>query len=219
MQPFVRSSPIRSERRASLGARVVFAAGLCLAGCEGSNGIGHVEAHLLPNECSPERSTVLDPYAYDAAYLATERFGSTLLIDIQKYRVDVEEGDGLVIRLDLGELIVRGDLILDRSRHQIVRRDPSRPLMIRTSTRSNEASVALSLFKTCPFFPTHVARDGVLAIDKLNIAEDPSNTGENERIGGVLTSTMARANARGAVGRLRADFDFAPPRRPLRLIK
>jgi hypothetical protein len=183
------------------------------SGCSEPDGVGLVRASFSKNECKPGTERNLEGYEFDAGYLATERFSGVLQVIIQKHRVNVEETDGLVIRLSLQRLLDQG--VLEFAREQIVRTDGDKPIVIRTSTAPEDANVSLSLFGTCPEFPTHYGQSGVLTIDKLTLAADPMDTGTGERIGGTMTATLTRANEREPVGTVEAIFDFAPPRRPL----
>jgi hypothetical protein len=201
-------SPLRSSAALALA--------LLFTSCQSPDGSARVVAHFKTNQCGlGQTADNLMNYNFDAAYMQTERFGGAMIIGIQKYRVSIEETDGLQIRIDLVALLNRGLLTDDRARHQIIRTDPTKPLVLATSTASTDANAVLSLFTTCPDFPSSEARSGVLSFDKLTLAEDPTNTGENERIGGTLTATLSRAYTSTAVGTLDAVFDFAPPRRPL----
>jgi hypothetical protein len=150
--------------------------------------------------------------------MQTERFGGVLLIDIQRYRVSLEETDGLQIRLNLQELLSRGLLVVNAN-NQIVRADPTKaltlPVSALTATNASDANATLNLFTTCPDFPTSEARTGVLSLTKVTLAQAPNDTGENERIAGALTATLSRAYTSTSVGTLESLFDFAPPRRPL----
>lgn len=184
-------------------------------GCGAPEGKGVVRGHFSSNECKPGTPRVLEGFAFEAGYLATERFGGVLLIILQKHRVDVEETDGLVIRVRLDALLRTGALIVDEGRGQIVRKEPGAALALRTSSVAEDANIALSLFLTCPEFPTHYAVDGLLRLEKLTLSKLPEQTGEGESIGGTLTATLTRSNAEGPVGTLDAEFDFSPPRRPL----
>lgn len=192
---------------------------LCLAAvgsaCSGPNGFAHIEGELALDGCVQEKPRTFGPYGFDAGYLATERFAGVLLIYMQKYPSEIEETDGLTVRVDLDDLMDRGLLVRDQGRAQIVRADPAKPLVVRTSTAPSDANVSLSLFSTCAGFPTSYAIAGRLTFDKLTLAADPKDTGDDERLGGTLTATIGRASSHAPVGNLRATFDFAPPTRPL----
>jgi hypothetical protein len=174
-----------------------------------------VTAHFSKNECSAGNSADLQNYGFDAGYLATERFDGFLLITIQKYRSALEEADGLAIRLNLKRLMKLGIFVDDTNRHQIVRADATRAALIKTSTLADDANASLNLFNTCPSFPSSYASRGRLSLDKVTLAEDPVDTGENESLGGTLTATLTRANEELPVGTIDVVFDFSPPRRPL----
>lgn len=191
------------------------ALGALLVGCETPDGEATVRAHLDVGDCRGTAEAGRDDFVFEGGYLATERYSGVLLIQLQEHAAEVEETDGLTIRLDLRPLLEDGRLVVDTQRDLIVRGDPERPLVIRTSTRSTDANVSLSLFSTCPEFPTAQAIDGQLVLDKLNLAEDPEDTGEGERLGGTVTATLARSSSAKPAGTLDATFDFSPPRRPL----
>src|SRR5205823_2655350 len=112
-------------------------------------------------------------------------------IGMQQYKVQVEETDGLVIRLNLKKLIETGVLVPDPSKLKIVRADPTKAVVIRTSTSPNDANASLSLFKTCAGFPTNDASSGVMTLTKVTLAQDPMETGNNERLAGTLTATLS----------------------------
>ena len=167
-------------------------------------------------ECQiDKRKESLEDYSFNAGYMSTERFAGILLIMIQKHRVNVEETDGLVIRMSLEKLLEEGRLLLDDGTAQFVRSDATKPLILAVSLDEGDANAALSLFQTCPEHPTHQAQQGLLQFTTFNVAEDPMDTGRMEHLAGTLTATLTRSNAEGRVGMLRAAFDFAPPRRPL----
>jgi hypothetical protein len=175
-----------------------------------------VSAEFDKLECQlGDEESGLEDYRFDADYMSTERFSGILLIMIQRHRVNVEETDGLVVRLSLSALLDAGLLVLDRSRELIVRADPAKPLPLEVSLDPEDVNASLSLFQTCPDFPTHNAFDGLLQLTAFDIREEPMDTGHMEHLAGTLTATLTRANAEGRVGTLRAAFDFAPPRRPL----
>ncbi|MCK6544410.1 hypothetical protein L6R52_00940 [Myxococcota bacterium] len=198
-------------------ARAVSLAALCAVtvGCDGPNGAGVVRAWLDVGDCRGTDAAGRDDFGFDAGYLATERYSGVLLIQIQEHAAEVEETDGLTIRLDLRPLLADGRIVVDHQRAQLVRGDGTRPLVVRTSTSPRDANVSLSLFGTCPEFPTSHAIDGQLVLDKLTLAEDPEDTGDGERLGGTVTATLARSSGTTPAGTLEATFDFSPPRRPL----
>lgn len=189
---------------------------LALAACEGATGSGTVEADFTVTDCPPGTPRpALEGYRFDAGWLATERFAGILIIHILEYAVRIEETDGLAIRLDIQRLLEDGLLVRDLGREQIVRADSDRPLEVPLALESPLGNAALSLFQTCPNFPTAYALDGVLSLSHLTLASDPEATGERERLGGTVTATLTRSGAAAPIGTLRARFDFAPPRRPL----
>lgn len=205
------SLPTRSFEHAL--ALLVAPLALLTLSCEETAGSGAVNAHFLRDQCESGFNQPFADYSFEAGYLATERFSGILEIIIQEHKVDVEESDGLVIRFSLDQQIEQDHLVYDRD--QIIRTDLSQPLTIRTSTVHTDANVALSLFKTCPMFPTHYAHSGLLTLDKITLAADPADTGTGERLSGTVTATLTRAIDDDPVGTLQAFFDFDPPRRPL----
>jgi hypothetical protein len=154
-------------------------------------------------------------FGFDAGYLSTERFLDVVMVQVFRYPLLVEETDGLTVRLDLGALRRRGLLRVDPARRQLVRADLSRPLEIPLTPGDGEANAVLSLFDTCPDFPQFPVVEGSLRLTALTLAADPEDTGEQERVVGTITATLARASSDAPVGTLRASFDFTPPRRPL----
>jgi hypothetical protein len=201
--------------RSRIASAVLFAGAVGISSCNGENGSARVQASFFKNECGPGDPQDLANYGFDARYLVTERFKGVLLITIQKYKADLVESDGITARLQLDQLLKRGILAVDSMHQQIVRADPTKAALIKTSTGAGDANVSLSLYQTCPNFPTSNASAGLISFDKLTLAQDATNTGENEHLGGTITATLTRLNEDGPVGRLNVVFDFAPPRRPL----
>ncbi len=194
----------------------VVACGWMCVGCGGPQGSGQVEVNFFEGSClsddpDPEPSVV----RFDASYLATQRFAGILVIQVQEFRVNLEETDGLLIRLNIDHLLEEGQLVVDERRSHIVRSDPAVPLELPVGSGPGQADVSFSLFQTCADFPTSHGASGALSLRNITLAEDAVDTGENERITGTVTATLSRADLKGPAGTLRADFDFAPPRRPL----
>ncbi len=186
---------------------------LGLTACEDPAGDARIEARFTNTECRPgSPKSELEDYNYDASYLATERFSGVLKLMLQKYRVNVEEGDTFIIRVNIGELEHRS--LLTRNEKQITIAG-DQPLRLKIGEEENEAQVLLSLFGTCPNYPVNYAISGELVFTTLELALDPMDTGIDEHVVGTVTATMARHSARESVGQLQATFDFFPPRRPL----
>jgi hypothetical protein len=190
---------------------------LLLAGCGlGKSGTATVEAQFDMPECQIDKKvSSLEDYRFDARYMSTERFAGILLVMIQRHRVNVEETDGVVIRLSIDDLMESQQLALDSERHLFVQPDPATPIVLSVGRDPDGTNAALSLFSTCPEFPTHPVLAGELKLDTIIIAEDPDDTGRMEKLTGTLTATLTRSNAEGRVGTMLTVFDFAPPRRPL----
>jgi hypothetical protein len=186
------------------------------AGCGlGKSGTATVSAEFDVLECQPgDEESGLEDYRFVAGYMSTERYAGILLVMIQRHRVNVEETDGVVIRMKLDDLLEQGLLHIDSERDLYTRVDTGKPLSLPITLAEADVNVSLSLFQTCPDFPTHNA-SGRLELSAIEIARDPMDTGRNEHLAGTITATLTRANAEGRVGELRAAFDFAPPRRPL----
>src|SRR5689334_17229181 len=105
----------RSPSRVSSPRRIALLGALLAAAtaCQGPDGSGRVVAHFTTLECKGGDAADLAGYGFDAQYLATDRFSGTLLISILKYRVNIEETDGLVIRLSLKRLLAQKALTVD----------------------------------------------------------------------------------------------------------
>lgn len=187
-----------------------------LPACSGPDGSARVQAHFTASMCRPGGSAASpSDFSFDAGYLATERFGGALLISIQKYSDSINNTDGLQIRVDLTRLLKQKRLIVDMARGQIERADAAAALALQTTTSTTDANVALSLYVTCPDFPSSYASQGLLSFDEFTLASQPADTGDNERLGGTVTATLTRAGDDGPIGTLQAVFEFSPPRRPL----
>ena len=190
---------------------------LLSAGCGlAKSGTASVSAQFDLPECQPNNEhDSLEDYSFNAGYMATERFAGTLLMMIQKHRVNVEETDALVVRMNLDDLLESGRLSIDSVNEQYVRPDPAVPLALDLTLDPEGTNASLSLFQTCPEFPTHQAIAGELIFTAIVISQDPEDTGRMEHLAGTLTATLTRSNAEGRVGTLQSAFDFAPPRQPL----
>lgn len=184
--------------------------------CSGNNGTGFVQARFSTPECPPgDRDESLELYRFDDPWMATERYSGILIIMVQEFRVRVEETDGLAVRLQLQDLLDTGELIIDRDRGQIVRSDPMRPIRVPVTAGPGTGQASLSLFSTCPLFPTHHAIDGMLELTTFSLAKDAKDTGRREVLAGTLTATLATSrDLLAPVARLDAAFDFEPPVRP-----
>lgn len=190
------------------------------AACSGFDGEARVEANFITNECEEgTEKSELDGYNFDADWVSTERAFGVLFITIHKFQVVLEETDALTIRVRLNDLLEQGVLVEQDG--SITRADPNQNLALPTSMARADANASLSLFQTCPEFPTHNAVSGQLNLTELILQEDPIDTGASpERISGTLTATLTRSNAEGAtVATLSASFDFQPPKRPLAVFK
>lgn len=188
---------------------------VALAGCDGLQGGGAVSANFFVEECPPDDELDLNPYGFDAAWLATERFSGVLIIQIQEYRVRIEESDSVAVRVEMAKMIDAGLLEIDEANDRIVLADPSTPLVLPVGTEGGFANATLSLFQTCPDFPTLFATSGTLRISDWVIAVDPEDTGRGERLVGTLTATLADAAAPDTpAATVASEFDFEPPRRP-----
>lgn len=204
---------------------VLFLAGLVVgAGCE-PNGDGFVRADFSPPDCPPgERNEDLVAYSWEAQFLATDRYFEIVIIQVQRFRVDLFETDSVGIRLDL-EGLERSGLLVREGRFY---RPAMTPLTIPIEgpdevaaseglEARDQAQVVLSLFGTCERFPGYTAVSGSVVFDELRLRIDGSETGDNERlIGRVETASLSYEQAPAPIGVLEATFAFDPPERPLR---
>lgn len=169
---------------------------LVLASCARTTGqgTGTVEGEFAVKECRRSGDRALAPYSFVAGKLGTQRFETSLTILVQEYEVDLEETDGLAIRID--------DL-------RPIRALGPPPLRLRVSQSRDDVNAALSLFNTCPSRPTLHASAGELVLDQFTIQEDPDKTGQGEQITGTLTATVTAFEGMVA-GVIRASFNFKP---------
>lgn len=206
-----RASVMRAQGRA--GAALALA--LLLAGCSRAIGTGEVRADFLVQDCPPgEVNGGLEDYHYDAGFLGTARFQGSVTLQIFKHRSLPEETDGLAVRLDLNALQQSGVLVLDQSAGRLVLASSPTALPVAFQDPVG-AEVNLSLFGTCPDFPTMHGVAGTVTFDELRFALDPEGTGIDERVVGTLTASVARGTPLQVVGRLDAAFEFEVPKRPL----
>lgn len=178
------------------------------------NGDGQVSANFDPAECPPgtENSELRD-YGWDAQYLATERYFQALIINIQKYRVDIFETDSLGIRLDIEGLESAGLITRDGQYYRLV----DSPVEIEIGPERDQSQVILSLFRTCSDLPGFSAVSGRVIFDEFRIRIDGENTGDRERlVGRVLDGQLSYSQAPAPIASFTASFDFEPPYRPLR---
>ena len=190
------------------------AAAVLGVGCFPREGMGTVRASFTISDCPPgDDNDGLADFGYDAGFLGTARFMRTLVIQIYEHRSLPEETDGLAIRLDLDALQDAGVLALD---------PPSGRLVLTASAAevpvvfdAPGAELNLSLFQTCPEFPTLHGVAGAVRFTALRISDDPEGTGHRERIAATLTASVARGAPLEVVGVVTAEFAFDVPRRPL----
>lgn len=182
---------------ASVGLVLVAAAGCGVA----PNGSGRVDARLKVDECRPS-GDFTGGYRYEADRLDTQRFEDTLTILVLDYSVDIEQGDGLFIRIDDVKTI--GDPMTE-----------PRPFSRSIDRSANGVNASLSLFQTCPDRPTLRASSGRVTFSSFSIATDPADTGDQELLVGTLTATLTGVDGNVA-GSLTAEFDFRPRRLPVK---
>lgn len=165
-------------------------------------------------DCPPGSSNDdLRGYGYEPTFLGTTRYLDEITIELREYRTRGFESDGLRIGLDVARLQADGHLVLDEAEDRWRLAAP--PLTLPVAFEGPEARVSLSLFDTCPDFPTSFGVSGTLVFDDLRVANDPEDTGHMERYAGTLTASIARGSPLEGIGVLRATFDFEAPRRPL----
>lgn len=171
-------------------------------------------ADFSVTDCPPgDNNDGLKNYRFDAGFLGIARFMDDITIQLFEYKVLVEETDGLSIRLRLTDLVDQGILVAapGAKQYQLAAPPLELPLMI----EGLGARASLSMFQTCPDFPTVHASSGTLRFDVLTISVDPEDTGHDERVEGTLTATVSRGVPMQNVGRVRSQFAFDVPRRPL----
>ncbi|MEQ8564996.1 MAG: hypothetical protein RMA76_08825 [Deltaproteobacteria bacterium] len=185
-----------------------------LAGCSGLNGGGSVSAEFFVEDCPPGTDKQIEDYGYDAAWLATERYSGVVIVQVQEYRVRIEETDSVAVRIGMDDLIESGDLVVDEERERVLLADPA-GLTLPLAFGEGRANATLSLFQTCANFPTLHATSGTLRITDFDLALDAEDTGSDEHIAGSLTATIARSDdLMVPAGTMVSDFDFEPPSRP-----
>jgi hypothetical protein len=167
-----------------------------LAACSSAdNGEGFVEGRFRVAECRPSGDFVEQDFRYDAGFLGTMRFLNTLTLSILHHAVELEETDGLLIRL--------GDV-------QSLRESSERPIIRAVSRESTDVNVTLSLFETCPDRPTLVASQGQIEFTDFAVAVDPEDTGVEEVVAGTLTATIVAADGVTIAGHVHSEFNYRP---------
>lgn len=196
-----------------MGGLQLVACGLALGAC-GPNGEGRVDAVFDPPECPPgETEDTLRDYGFEPQFYATDRFFEVVLIQVQRFRVDIFETDAVGVRLDLEGLERAGRL----QRAGTFYEPTQAPLTLAIGAARDQAEVLLSLFRTCERFPGYSAVSGQVVFDALRLRLDGTDTGDNERIAGrVVDAQLSFDQAPAPIAVLNATFDFEPPRRPLR---
>ena len=196
------------------GRHIILIAALSV-GCGTLDGTGSVAATFFVDDCPPGTERDLSNYSFDAGWLATERYSGVLIIQVQEYRVRIEETDSAAVRLDLRRLLDEGTLIANDDTEEIRRADETAPLVLPLVPEGGFANASLSLFQTCPNFPTLHATSGSVELTELVLAVDPEDTGNDERLAGTFTATIARSvDLAVPAGTTVGVFDFAPPARP-----
>ena len=182
-----------------VNGRTSWLAVVLAAACGGpSNGTGSVEGRFFVEDCRPSGDFELGAYSYDARQLATKRFENTLQIHILEHAVDLEESDGLTIRIEDVEAL----------------RDPAGlPRRLPVTVAKGDANAALSLFDTCPSRPTLTAISGELVLSVFTVSAAPDDTGVDEHVAGTLTATVVSVDWDEPVGTIDARFDFEPEKR------
>lgn len=187
---------------------------LASSGCFPREGTGDVRAAFTVTDCPPgDDNGGLEGYGYEAKFLGTARFQSTLTLQIFQHKSLPEETDGLAVRLELDALLAQGVLTPDPVSERYLLTAP--PARVPVAFDAPGAEVNLSLFQTCPDFPTVHGVAGTLTLDELRVAVDPEGTGHDEHVAGTLTASVARGVPLEVVGTVEAHFDFDVPRRPL----
>jgi len=172
-----------------------------------------VQADFSITDCPPgDNNDDLRGYRYDAGFLGVSRYHDDISIQVLEHPVLTEETDGLSIKLRITQLVEQGTLLAgpDDKRYRL-----AAPLTLPLALDGLGARASLSMFQTCPDFPTVHAVAGTLRLDRLSLAVDPEDTGHDERVEGTLTASIARGSPMQMVGDLRSDFSFDVPRRPL----
>jgi len=180
-------------------AALVMAAGCFVA----TNGTGSVGGSFFVKGCRPSGDRPPGPYAFEADRMATQRIENVLEIIVQEYHVDLEESDGLLIRIpDVREL-------------RALSQAGKLPIRRTISMQRNDVNAALSLFQTCPDRPTLNAVSGTLTFDRFEIAALPEDTGNEEALKATLTATVTSVERGVPVGHISAVFDFIPSTRAI----
>jgi hypothetical protein len=181
------------------GALLVLLAAAAFLACDRPNGSGLVEGVFGVRGCRPSGDRPVESYRFNAGALSTDRFNQELEISIQEHMVRLEETDGVLIRItDINPLLAQ----------------TARPIVLPINRDPYGVNLTLSLFTTCPSWPTLIASTGTLSFDRFTINLDPTETGDHEVLTGSATVTLVTV-ATGTVGTLHIRFDFFPPRQPL----
>jgi len=180
--------------------RVVFVAALALACDVQVLGTGAVEGRFRVVECRPSGDFPLQDYRWTAGRVSSARFNDTYQILLQEHAVDLEQSDGLVVRIpDVAPL----------------RADGTRPLRVPVGRGGGLANVTLSLFQTCPDRPQLDAASGEIVFEVFRLAARAEDAGRDEALSGTVTATVVGADGRTVAGTIRATFDFEPGARTL----
>ena len=177
---------------------VLIACSIVAVGCSSpENGEGFVEGRFAISECRPTGDFEKQDYRFDAGFLGTRRFKDTLTLNILEYAIELEETDGLLVRIDeVSEL----------------REIEERPFSKVISQSSTDINVTLSLFQTCPDRPTLVATSGIIIFDEFKVSELPEDTGIEEIVAGTLTATVVGVDGETFAGVIRSEFNYRPGR-------
>ena len=169
-----------------------------IVGCSSpENGQGFVDGRFAIAECRPSGDFDEQDYRFDAGFLGTRRFKDTLTLSILEYAVELEETDGLLVRIDeLSKL----------------REIQERPIVRTISNSPGDINVTLSLFQTCPDRPTLFATSGEIQFDEFKVSKEPEDTGVEEIVAGTLTATVVGADGEEVAGVIRSEFNYRPGR-------
>ena len=203
----------RSWRRATELGLLPLAFTLAV-GCGGRFQEGRVDAGFTVRDCPPgDDNDGLADFGFEPGFIGATRFNDDLTIQLLEYRGLVEETDGLSIQVRLADLVEAGRLVEDEATDQYRLFDG--PLSLPVALDGLNARASLSMFQTCPDFPTVHAVSGTLTFDRLQVSVDPRDLGRDERLTGTLTASVSRGAPLEPVGWVTAAFDFEVPRRPL----
>jgi len=173
-----------------------------------------VRADFTVTDCPPgDENDDLAGYGFEPGFFGVTRFDEDIAIQLWEHRGQLEETDGVSIKLRLSDLVAAGQLVEDgdSGRYRVA----APPLVLPLSLDGLGARSSLSMFQTCYDFPTVHAVRGTVRLDVLRLALDPEDLGHDERVEGTLTASIARGAPPEAVGTMQAEFAFDVPRRPL----